>query len=65
VPLRVEQFKDTLLTHRDHAAYDEQDAQQRFRIVSDQKNANQPRDHKHKHKDDAVTNMDPKKEAHF
>jgi len=54
-------LKIRYFTHRDYAAYDEQDAQQRFPIISDQKNANQPRDHEHKHKDDAVTNMDPEK----
>ena len=44
-------------TNRDYAAYDKQNAQQGLPIVLNQKNSHQPRDDKHDHKNNTVTNL--------
>lgn len=48
-------------TNRDYAAYDKQNAQQGLPIVLNQKNSHQPRDDKHDHKNNTVTNLNSEK----
>lgn len=48
-------------TNRDYAAYDKQNAQQGLPIVLNQKNSYQPRDDKHDHKNNTVTNLNSEK----